>query len=60
MQPTYQNEGVGVTGTGKMSTSLNNNLSELDSLLQDLSNSRYSERRGEFVKSLVPIQKLAI
>ncbi|XP_046680829.1 paxillin [Homalodisca vitripennis] len=28
-----------------MTTSLNNNLSELDTLLQDLSNSRYSERR---------------
>uniref|UniRef100_A0A1B6BX18 LIM zinc-binding domain-containing protein n=1 Tax=Clastoptera arizonana TaxID=38151 RepID=A0A1B6BX18_9HEMI len=45
LSPTYQNEST-VTSSGKMSTSLNNNLSELDTLLQDLSNSRYSERRG--------------
>ncbi|KAG8298848.1 Transforming growth factor beta-1-induced transcript 1 protein [Homalodisca vitripennis] len=42
-RPTYQNEAV--TSSSKMTTSLNNNLSELDTLLQDLSNSRYSERR---------------
>ncbi|XP_014246352.1 paxillin-like isoform X2 [Cimex lectularius] len=35
------------TGGGKMATSLNNNLSELDTLLEDLSSSRYSsEKRG--------------
>lgn len=45
LQPTYQNETI--PSQSKMSTSLNNNLSELDTLLQDLSNSRYSERRGE-------------
>ncbi|XP_054270782.1 paxillin isoform X2 [Macrosteles quadrilineatus] len=44
MSPMYQNEGV--TSSSKMTTSLNNNLSELDTLLQDLSNSRYSERRA--------------
>lgn len=43
LSPTYQNETT--TSQSKMSTSLNNNLSELDTLLQDLSNSRYSERR---------------
>lgn len=31
--------------SSKMTSSLNNNLSELDTLLQDLSNSRYADKR---------------
>lgn len=31
-----------------MTSSLNNNLSELDTLLQDLSNSRYAEKKCKY------------
>lgn len=59
VQPTYQNqrvvrEVVTTTTTSSKGNSLNNNLSELDTLLQDLSNAHYSatnssyaERRGQ-------------
>nr|CAD7588375.1 unnamed protein product [Timema genevievae] len=61
--PTYQNQHVihETVTTTKMASppvkmaSLNNNLSELDTLLQDLSNARYAgytERRGETYYSL--------
>lgn len=55
LQPTYQNreaieESIAKgSGGGKM-PSLNNNLSELDTLLQDLSNARYNahyQERGQ-------------
>ncbi|XP_073971878.1 leupaxin-like isoform X2 [Rhodnius prolixus] len=42
--PSYHNDS-GTSGSGKMATSLNNNLSELDTLLEDLSSSRYSSER---------------
>ncbi|KAF6207212.1 hypothetical protein GE061_018452 [Apolygus lucorum] len=40
--PPYSGGGL---GGGKMASSLNNNLSELDTLLEDLSSSRYSSER---------------
>ncbi|XP_039292398.1 leupaxin isoform X1 [Nilaparvata lugens] len=49
LSPTYQNE----NGVGKIATSLNNNLSELDTLLQDLSNSRYPERKAQEMNGTV-------
>lgn len=55
LQPTYQNreaieESIAKTSTGGKMPSLNNNLSELDTLLQDLSNARYNthyQERGQ-------------
>lgn len=32
-----------------MTSSLNNNLSELDTLLQDLSNSRYADKKCKYI-----------
>lgn len=35
-----------------MTSSLNNNLSELDTLLQDLSNSRYADKKCKFITTI--------
>lgn len=35
--------------SSKMTSSLNNNLSELDTLLQDLSNSRYADKKCKYI-----------
>lgn len=55
LQPTYQNreaieESIAKSSAGGKMPSLNNNLSELDTLLQDLSNARYNahyQERGQ-------------
>lgn len=55
LQPTYQNreaieESIAKSSGGGKMPSLNNNLSELDTLLQDLSNARYNahyQERGQ-------------
>lgn len=48
------------SGTGTKMPSLNNNLSELDTLLQDLSNARYNSHATERGSCLVLISSLLI